>query len=44
SKLAERIVEYRTEHGPFETAEDIMKVRGIGEKVWDANRDIITVD
>ena len=44
SKLAERIVQYRTEHGPFETAEDIMKVRGIGQKVWDANRDIITVD
>jgi len=44
SKLAERIVQYRTEHGPFQTAEDIMKVRGIGQKVWDANRDIITVD
>lgn len=46
SKLAERIVQYRTEHGPFETAEDIMKVRGIGQKVWDANKDImeITVD
>jgi competence protein ComEA len=44
SKLAERIVQYRTEHGPFETAEDIMKVRGIGQKVWDANKDMITVD
>lgn len=42
SKLAERIVQYRTEHGPFETTEDIMKVRGIGQKVLDANKDIIT--
>ncbi len=44
SKLAERIVQYRTEHGPFETAEDIMKVRGIGQKVLDANKGIMTVD
>ena len=44
SKLAERIVQYRTEHGPFETTEDIMKVRGIGQKVWDANKGIMTVD
>ena len=43
SKLAERMVQYRTEHGPFETAEDIMKVRGIGQKVLDANKDMITV-
>jgi len=43
-KFAERIVQYRTEHGPFETAEDIMKVKGIGPKVWDANKDIITVE
>ena len=42
SKFAERIVQYRTEHGPFETAEDIMKVKGIGPKVLDANKDIIT--
>ena len=43
-KFAERIVQYRTEHGPFETAEDIMKVKGIGPKVWDANKDRITVE
>jgi competence protein ComEA len=28
-KFAERIVQYRTEHGPFERVEDIMTVRGI---------------
>lgn len=30
--LAERIVDYRTGHGPFETVEDLTKVSGIGEK------------
>ncbi len=30
--LAERIVDYRTEHGPFETVEALMEVSGIGEK------------
>ena len=43
-EFAERIVQYRTEHGPFERAEDIMKVKGIGPKPWDANKDIITVE
>ena len=33
-KLAERIVEYRQEHGNFETIQDIMKVNGIGEKLF----------
>lgn len=30
--LAGRIVEYRREHGPFGTVEDLAKVSGIGEK------------
>lgn len=30
--LAERIVGYRTEHGPFETVEDLTGVSGIGER------------
>jgi competence protein ComEA len=29
-QYAERIVQYREEHGPFSTAEDMMKVPGIG--------------
>ncbi len=29
--LAERIVAYRDEHGPFETVEDLLDVPGIGE-------------
>lgn len=43
-KFAERIVQYRTEHGPFEQVEDIMKVRGVGQKALDANKDIITLE
>jgi len=32
SKTAERIVEYRQKNGQFKKAEDLMNVRGIGEK------------
>jgi len=42
-KYAERIVEYREKVGPFLTPEDIMKVKGIGEKTWEANKDKISV-
>ncbi len=28
--MAKRIVEYRSEHGPFESVDDLAKVRGIG--------------
>jgi len=42
-KLAERIVQYREEHGPFRMPEDIMKVKGIGPKKWEANKHQITV-
>lgn len=30
--LAKRIVDFRKEHGPFAKVDDILKVRGIGEK------------
>ena len=42
-KYAERIVEYRQKNGPFEKPEDILKVRGIGAKTWEVNKDKITV-
>jgi competence protein ComEA len=41
-KIADRIIEYRKAH-PFEQPEDFMLVKGIGEKVFDANKDIIVV-
>ncbi|MFQ5569407.1 MAG: ComEA family DNA-binding protein [Rhodothermales bacterium] len=31
-KLAERILAYREEHGPFRRVQDLVQVRGIGEK------------
>jgi comEA protein len=44
SAYAARIVEYRQEHGLFEKPEDIMKVKGIGEKTFELNKDRITVE
>jgi competence protein ComEA len=40
---AKRIVEYREANGQFEKAEDIMKVKGIGQKIWELNKDRIVV-
>jgi len=31
-KLAARIIEYRQKNGPFKKVEDLMNVRGLGEK------------
>lgn len=42
-KVAQRIIDYRTQNGPFKKVEDIMKVRGIGEKVFNQIKDLITV-
>jgi competence protein ComEA len=41
---AERIVQYREEHGPFEKPEDIVQVKGIGPKTFEQNKDRITVE
>ena len=42
--LAERIIAYREEHGPFAAAEDLLAVSGIGEKVLDGLRDQIVLE
>ena len=42
-KLALRIVEWRDANGPFESAEQLMEVEGIGEGKFEAIRDMITV-
>jgi competence protein ComEA len=34
-KAAERIIEYRTEHGPFKKTTDLMQVKGIGAKTFE---------
>ena len=41
---AQRIVDYREKNGPFHKPEDIMKVRGIGSKTFEANKDFITCE
>ena len=41
-KLADRIIEYRKKH-PFEKSEDIKNVKGIGDKIFEANKKIIVV-
>ena len=41
-KIADRIIEHRKAH-KFEKIEDIMKVKGIGQKMFDKIKDSITV-
>jgi len=41
--LAERIVAFRKEHGPFQRVEDLMKVKGIGEKSFQKLRPHVRV-
>jgi competence protein ComEA len=41
--LAERIVAYREANGPFQTAEDLLEVSGIGEAKLASMRDLIVV-
>lgn len=40
--LADKIIEYRQKQ-PFEAPEDIMKVKGIGEKAFEFNKERIVV-
>lgn len=40
---AQRIIEWREQHGPFERLEDLLNVRGIGEKTLEKLRPYLTV-
>lgn len=42
-KTAELVVQYRTKNGPFKKIEEIMNVRGIGEKSFLRIKDRLTV-
>ena len=42
--LSEAIVAYRTEHGPFSRAEDLMNVPGIGQGRYAALAESVTVE
>ncbi|MCS7206601.1 MAG: helix-hairpin-helix domain-containing protein [Dehalococcoidia bacterium] len=41
--LAQRIVEYRMRYGPFAQVEDLLKVQGIGPKILERIRPLVTV-
>jgi competence protein ComEA len=42
-KIAQRIIDFRNQNGNFKNIEEIIKVRGIGEKVFKQIKDMITV-
>jgi competence protein ComEA len=41
--LAEKIVQYRDAHGLFKKATDLRKVEGVGNELWERNRQRIVV-
>jgi comEA protein len=43
-KVAQRIVDFRKQHGEFKKIEEIMKVKGIGEKTFKLIKDLIVVN
>jgi competence protein ComEA len=44
AKVAQRIVDYRTEHGKFAKTSDLMQVKGIGDKSFQNLSAYLTVD
>jgi comEA protein len=42
-QVAQRIIDYRKENGNFKKIEELLKVRGIGEKTFNQLKDLITV-
>jgi competence protein ComEA len=38
-----KIIEYREQNGPFQKREDLMNVKGIGQKIFEENKDLITL-
>lgn len=41
--LAQRIIDYRTANGPFQSVDDLVKVKGIGEKTLEKIKPYATV-
>ena len=40
---AKAIVEYREQHGTFQSLDELIEVKGIGEKTLEKNRDALTL-
>lgn len=43
ASMAEEIINYREQNGPFESKRDLLKVKGIGQKTYDELKNMITV-
>jgi competence protein ComEA len=43
-KAAQRVVDYRTEHGAFQTTSDLMQVKGFGQKSYDRLSQYLTTE
>jgi len=41
-KIAQRIIDFREKHGKFKKIEDLMKVKGIGEKTFLQMKGLLT--
>jgi competence protein ComEA len=41
---AAKIVEFRQKYGPFKIPEDLIQVPGVGQKTFQNNKDLISVD
>jgi competence protein ComEA len=39
--LAQRIIEYRTNSGPFQSVDDLLKIKGIGQSLVDKIRELV---
>lgn len=44
AKAAQRVIEYRTQHGPFRATTDLMQVKGFGDKTFERLSPYITVE
>ena len=42
-QLAQRIKEFREQHGPFKQVEDLTEVRGVGETILEWNKNLIEI-
>lgn len=41
---AEEIIRYREAYGPFESVDELVEVKGIGQATLDKNRELITLE
>jgi len=42
-RVAEKIIEYRDTHGPFKKPEELRKVEGVGNGLWERNRTRVVI-